>query len=218
MISSSVDPTATPSTDPSATPSVDPSTTNSVDPSITSSADPSATSGTATTTSSSFTESCDVGSTVVQRRGATQTAGAPAREATNGCIITNPDKGGEDSLDGALSAVQDVTNILRLRGINGHRSPRNVLAKCAPKSGKPCSGSPSNQDFVLPLDDYPSNGELAADIDSWGYKIQDNLCKYDWLDGKTQIVGNNYNSEHVMKWQTVTDFFGKMNAKGVNTE
>lgn len=123
----------------------------------------------------------------------------------------------EDAVDDALNAVRDLTSILRLRGIDGHRSPRSLLTKRAPKSGKPCSGSPGNEAFVLASDDYPSNGELAADVASWGYKLQNNKCDYGWLDGKTQIVGNDYDSEHVMEWQTVTDFFSKMNSKGGKT-
>lgn len=155
---------------------------------------------------------------MVQRRGATQTAGAPACEATNACVITNPDVGGEDlnedAINDVIDAVSDVTNILRLRGIDGHRSPRSLLQKRKPKSGNPCSGSPGNEAFVLQSDDYPSNGQLADDVKSWGYKLQNNLCKYEFQDGEKQITGNSYDSEHVMEWQTVTDFFKKLNAKG----
>ncbi|KAL5427576.1 hypothetical protein PMIN07_006035 [Paraphaeosphaeria minitans] len=204
---------------PSVTSSVHPSTTKSNSRSTTSSAHSSSTNGTATTStslsSSSTTELCGAEiHTVVHSRGAMQTAVALACEAINGCIITHPDKGGEDALEDALDAVNDVTNILRFRGIDGHRSPRSILGKRALNSGKPCSSSPGNEDFVLQSDEYPSNSQLATNVDSWGYKLQNNKCDYRWQDGNRHIVGNDYDSELVMEWQTVIDFFAQMNAKG----
>lgn len=121
----------------------------------------------------------------------------------------------EDITD-ALAPIFNLGGFLQSRGIDGHRSPRSVhrLSKRDKKSGNPCSSNSAYKDFKLSSDEYPSNGQLAANVPSWGYKKQNDKCDYEWLDGKVQIAGNDYDSEHVMEWQIVTDFFQKMQAKG----
>ena len=50
----------------------------------------------------------------------------------------------------------------------------------------------------------------------WGFHLQDDLCDYTWEDGiTTRALGKKYDTEHVLEWQIVTDFFKKFN-EGTN--
>jgi hypothetical protein len=177
----------------------DPATTN--DPATTTNPPASSTDPASSTasSSSSTTESCS----------ASGTQSAAACEATTPCEISSADVGGEDS------GLEELIDLKR----GEHRSPHLAqIFKRAPKSGKPCSASDNYKDWELASWDYPSNGQLAADVKAWGWETQSSYCKYEWQDGKTRNPSppSNYDSEHVMEWQIVTDFFAQMQSKGGN--
>ncbi|KAF2873230.1 hypothetical protein BDV95DRAFT_605788 [Massariosphaeria phaeospora] len=189
-------PTPSPSDTPTPTPSSDaaPSTTPSP-----SSADPSATSSDSSASSSSTSDEC----------GASATASAAACEASTPCDIKNPDEGGED--------VDVSAELIRRNGYRSHRAFQ--LEKREPKKGNPCKSNDAYKTFLLQSDDYPSNGQLDVDVKAYGWEKQDNLCEYGWQSGAKRLPfpptgTNKYDSEHVMEWQTVTDFFAKLQAKG----
>jgi hypothetical protein len=46
----------------------------------------------------------------------------------------------------------------------------------------------------------------------WGFHLQDDLCDYAWENGiSPRTSTNNYDTEHVLEWQILTDFFKKFN-------
>lgn len=89
-----------------------------------------------------------------------------------------------------------------------------MLAKRDVKKGKPCSAVAAYKDWELASDNYPSNGQLGADVDAYGWTKQNDYCDYNWQSGTKANTGSSYHSEHVMEWQIVTDFFVKMQSKG----
>ena len=121
----------------------------------------------------------------------------------------------EDVTD-TLESIIGLTDLLRSRGIDGHRSPRSLhrLSKREKKSGNPCSANSAYKSWKLQSDDYPTNGQLDANVHSWGYTKENDRCDYAWTNNTVQVPGNHYDSEHVMEWQIVTDFFAKLQTKG----
>ncbi|KAL9621687.1 MAG: hypothetical protein Q9160_003940 [Pyrenula sp. 1 TL-2023] len=149
----------------------------------------SSTSSTSTSTTSS--DSCEA---------TAQGKSAANCEKTTPCNIQNPDNGDED--------------VLPRR--DGHRSPRRemLLKRDGKKDGYPCNKSPEYKSkFTLEADTYPSNVQLDENTPSYGWRQQDNLCDYDWQSGTKRNTSSRYDSEHVMEWQIVTDFFAKLNDK-----
>ncbi|KAF2821656.1 hypothetical protein CC86DRAFT_373485 [Ophiobolus disseminans] len=150
----------------------------------------SSTSTTSSTSRSSSSSSSDCGA-------ATGTKAAAACEATTPCIYKERD-------------VDVADTLLPRRGLG---SPlRRMLEKRGKKSGNPCAIT--HKTFSLDSDEYPSWGKLDDNVDSYGWKTQKSYCDYDWQNGTKKIAGAAYESEHVMEWQIVTDFFAKMQEKG----
>ncbi|CAI6330997.1 unnamed protein product [Periconia digitata] len=140
---------------------------------------------------------------------------------TTPCSIKYPDKGGD--LEGAVDLIGLFQRDISPASQN--RSPRRALLedrsiekRTDRKSGKPCSKSPGNEKFVLQSDPFDQNGELDDNVDSYGYSKQNDYCDWSWQGGTVQIKGNKYHSEHVMEWQTVTDFWAKMQIKFGTTQ
>ncbi|KAH7393076.1 hypothetical protein BKA66DRAFT_439188 [Pyrenochaeta sp. MPI-SDFR-AT-0127] len=119
------------------------------------------------------------------------------------CSIEKPDTGEEDAL---------------LRRNSRRRMYRMMLEKRDKKKGKPCPNHPeaAYKSLLLESFDYPSNGKLDANVEAYGWNEQNDYCDYSWQSGTKRNTGkkSKYDSEHVMEWQIVTDFFAKMYANG----
>lgn len=93
-----------------------------------------------------------------------------------------------------------------------------MLQKRDRKSGNPCwekgQSDETYKSFSLESNPYPSNGDLPATAKAYGYELQNDYCSYKWQSGSAKIPSNKYDSEHVMEWQLVTDFFRGISKSG----
>ncbi|KAF2870621.1 hypothetical protein BDV95DRAFT_574253 [Massariosphaeria phaeospora] len=133
---------------------------------------------------------------------ATGTQGAAACQKTTPCEVSDPEQ--VDS--------EEILSRVKRSGYANSRSMK--IEKRARKKGKPCSGAYAQ--FELESDPYPVNGELDSSVPAYGWLPQNNVCEYRWQSGtkRDSSPTSSYDSEHVMEWQLVTDFFTKMNLKG----
>ncbi|KAL9617420.1 MAG: hypothetical protein Q9160_007777 [Pyrenula sp. 1 TL-2023] len=166
---------------------------------------------------------------------ATDTKSPATCQSASPCEYQGSDIGEDYSEEDTDEA--DAGEEISLLRRSGHRSPRRVLLERRKnkkntdedpdkkkddkgrKVGNPCTATSKDnpdkeiKDFKLRSGKYPRNGELK-DATLYGWLKHDDKCDYAWQSGKPQVPKpKGYDSEHVLEWQVVTDFFAKMNQK-----
>jgi len=102
----------------------------------------------------------------------------------------------------------------------GYSAPRYKLEKRGRKGGSPCASSsnPDLQGWKLQSATFGSSGTLDKSNAGiwWGWAEPDQQCDYRW--SSTYNKDNDYDTEHVLEWQIITDFFATIQAKGQKFE
>ncbi|CAI6336774.1 unnamed protein product [Periconia digitata] len=135
----------------------------------------------------------------------TGTKTANACRKTDSCTIQDPDVGGEDGFGDEFKKLK--------------RDPdarRRALEKRGKKKGQPCASSsnPDAKKWELKSANFESSGTLDKSNSGiwWGWEEPNQQCDYSWSSDYNK--DNDYDTEHVMEWQVITDFFATMQSKG----